>query len=148
MKRDRPIKLRLLAAPLAAGLLLLAGCGGSSDNSGSSNDSGGGSASQNVAGPADFRANLIWLMSKSNPELKQVKADCPHEPPSGFKPPPECHFTAQAPAQNVTAQDRKANPKLARLVSRPHQVAGTIKVFGIYAKTRTYEFSLQFGPVS
>jgi hypothetical protein len=143
MKRDRPPKLRFVAAPLAVACLLVAGCGGSSDNSSSSS----GSPTQNVAGPADFRANLIWLMSKHQPELSHVRSDCPHTPPSSFAQPVECRFTATAKGRRLTEKEVKAGPRIAHLLSRPHKVAGTIKVLGVFQPTRTYEFVTNYSPV-
>ena len=135
-------------AALAASCAVLAGCGGSSHrSSGGSRTSTSASSSRQpfVVGPTDFRANVIHEMLSSQRQLSNVQTDCPHARPSTF--PARCRFTAAARGEKVSAKVFKINPKLGRLLSRPHKVAGTITVNGVFSQTHTYVISVTFRPI-
>src|SRR5437588_4286378 len=117
-----------VAAGVLAGCLLAAGCGGSS----APRKFPGGIR---PVGPADLGANLKGLMSHAQPELKDVKMACPTKPITHF--PVICRFTATQVAP--FAKSKKGFPG-------PYRVAGTASVFGVYFRTRTYEYSLNFAP--
>ena len=115
-----------------AACLLIAGCGGSS----SPHPFPGGIK---PIGPANLAANLSGLMSKNQPYLKHLKANCPSGPVTHF--PVRCRFTAiqAAPLPGSSKRVRKSFPG-------PYRVAGTITAFGVYFRTRTYEYSLDYVP--
>ena len=85
---------------LVGGCLLLAGCGGSSKSSSASSTSSAGKTSTSTSGsastsantkpPTDLSTKVVSLMAKDNPELKNVRPQCPSS--SSF--PIHCHFTA------------------------------------------------------
>ncbi len=127
-----------LAAPLAlmAGCLLAAGCGGSGHGTGSTHTFPGGIT---PIGPANIGANLTGLMAANQFNLKHVKAHCPSGPVTHF--PVLCRFTAieVAPLPGTGKRIKKN-------FQGPYRVAGTIKAIGVYYRTRTYEYALDFAP--
>ncbi len=89
-------------------------------------------------GPADLNSNITGLMKVNQPELKNVKTHCPTAPITKF--PVRCTFTAtQVAATPSSKKQRQAFPG-------PYRVAGTISVFGVYFRTKTYEYSLDLRP--
>ncbi len=132
-----PVRPRLAAAlALIAGCLLAAGCGGSGHGTGSTHTFPGGIT---PIGPANVGANLTGLMANSQPYLNHVKAHCPSGPVTHF--PLLCRFTATqvAPLPGSSKRVRKS-------FSGPYRVAGTIKAIGVYYRTRTYEYELDYVP--
>lgn len=122
-----------VTAPVVAACLLVAGCGGS----GHAQTFPGG---VKPIGPSDLTANVTGLMAHSQSQLKHVKARCPRGPVTGF--PVLCRFTATqvAPLPGSSAKVKKN-------FTGPYRVAGTIKVIGVYYRTRTYEYILDYAPV-
>ena len=125
---------RVTVAALLAGCLLLVGCVGSSSHGGTTTSSFPGGI--RPIGPAKLSTNLIGLMSKGQPYLKHVKATCPSGPITHF--PVHCHFTALqvAPA----AGSSKHFPG-------PYRVGGSLTALGVYFRTRTYEYELNYVPL-
>ena len=156
IRKALPLRSHAIALPLIAGLLALAGCGGSGSNSSSnqsgSSGSGSGSSSSKAAGPTDLGANLKGLMARAQPQLSDVKISCPAGAPSHF--PVQCNFTATSagtglPKYYVLTNGKRVKPKvpntaLGRKLSHRHAVIGTIKVLGIYSRTNTYEYALDY----
>jgi hypothetical protein len=123
---------RLAAAAIAvAACLPMAGCGGSSHSSTHKNPSG-----ITPIGPADLGANVTGLMATHQRYLKHVKVKCPSGPVTKF--PVFCHFTATQVA--AIPGTKKQN------FPGPYRVAGSIKVFGVYFRTKTYEYALNYVP--
>ena len=129
------------AAAVAAGCLFLAGCGGSGGSPAAQTPPGG----IKPIGPADLTANVIGLMKANQPQLGSVKAKCPSGPVTHF--PVHCSFTAMqiaaTPGSTKVGKGKKA--KTVKFPG-PYPVAGTISVFGVYFRTRTYEYSLNYAP--
>jgi hypothetical protein len=121
-------------ALVAAACLLAAGCGGSGPASTTHKIRGGVKA----IGPADLGANVTGLMKANQAQLKHIKAHCPSGPPTHF--PVQCTFgaTQVAPTPGST--------KKGAAFPGPYRVAGTIKVLGVYFRTRTYEYQLDYAP--
>ena len=122
----------LTATAVVAACLLMAACGGSSRP----RPFPGGIK---PIGPADVGANVSGLMATHQPFLKHIKAKCPKGPVTKF--PVLCTFTAiQAePLPGSSKRVRKSFPG-------PYRVNGSIKIFGVYFRTRTYEYSLNYVP--
>lgn len=126
-----PVRWRSAAAlPMVVGALLLAGCGGSS----APRKFPGGIK---PIGPADLATNVTGLMASNQPQLKHVKMACPAGPVTHF--PVRCRFTATQVAQIGGTSKKQSFPG-------PYRVAGTVNVFGVYFRTRTYEYGLNFAP--
>jgi hypothetical protein len=129
---DSVARRRTAAVPaLLTACLLAAGCGGSSKP----RPFPGGIK---PIGSPDLKTNIVGLMKANQPELKNVKADCP----STFsKFPVRCQFTATqvGPPPGSSKKDKKAFPGA-------YRVGGTISIFGVYFRTRTYEYSLNYAP--
>lgn len=129
-----PRRVAAIAPVLASACLVAAGCGGS----------GGGSTTHSVPGgikpigPANLTANLTGLMKANQPELKNVKAHCPSGPVAKF--PVRCTFTATQVAPTPSSKKQKQS------FPGPYRVAGTLTVLGVYFRTRTYEYSLNYAP--
>ncbi|MDQ6805036.1 MAG: hypothetical protein M3065_08705 [Actinomycetota bacterium] len=150
---DRPIRhsrwQRGSGAALAVvGCLSLAGCGGSGHSSSATRSSSSLPSTSprtttTVIGPGDRGAKLIGLLAKSNTELSDVRVDCPPGPVAAF--PFHCRITATAAGVRIPRADVAKHPKEAEL-KKPHPVAGTLGVFGIYAPTGTYEYQLHYAP--
>ncbi len=130
--------LPVAAAPLLAGVLLLAGCGSSH----SANTAATASApicpageaacvstnpSVTPAGPQDLATNLIHLIKVSNPTLKQVRLTCAA---SQARYPKACRLDASAVARGKSVK-----------------VAGTVSAFGVDTRTHTYAYSVNYAPV-
>jgi hypothetical protein len=128
---------RRCAAAAVLLALLAAGCGGSSHGTQSATTAGGGTSTQTVtaAGPPSLSANIRNLMRTSNPELQQLKLDCPVPAGPVKKFPVACKLTA-------IDSGRPPGP-----VGKPHAVTGTVKVYGVDAKTRTYIYQVLYAPV-
>jgi hypothetical protein len=143
LRLDVPCRrLRLAAAPLAAAVLLLAGCGSSHSASTAANTAPTASTPICPAGEAacvstnptvtavgsqDLAANLIELMKVSNPTLKQVRLTCAADQP---KYPKACRLDASAVSKG-----------------RSVKVAGTVSAFGVDTRTHTYAYSVNYVPV-
>jgi hypothetical protein len=122
-----------IAPLLVAACLLAAGCGGSGHSSTHKFPGG-----IKPIGPADLGANITGLIKANQPQLKHVKAHCPSGPPTHF--PVQCSFLALQVAPTAgTKKERKAFPG-------PYRVAGRIKVLGVYYRTKTYEYALNYAP--
>lgn len=121
------------AAPVLAACFVIAGCGGSSP---ARTFPGG----VKPIGSANLGVNLTGLMATNQLYLKHVKMDCPSGPITHF--PVNCRFTAIQVAlpPGATKKNKKSFPG-------PYQVAGTITVLGVYFRTRTYEYALNYAPV-
>ncbi|HWF72334.1 MAG TPA: hypothetical protein VG186_03260 [Solirubrobacteraceae bacterium] len=129
--------LRKAALPLISGCLILAGCGsGQSAHTASTASTPicpageaacvSTSPSVSLSGPRDLATNLIELMKVSNPTLTQVKLACQ---PDQAKYPKVCRLDAKATSRGKTVT-----------------VAGTVTAFGVYTKTRTYAYSVNYAP--
>jgi hypothetical protein len=123
-----------LMPALVAACLLGAGCGGSGHGSTTHKIPGG----VKPIGPVDLGANITGLMKLNQPQLKHVKAHCPGGPPTHF--PVQCSFLAIQVAPTTGSKKEKNN------FPGPYRVAGTIKVLGVYFRTRTYEYALNYAP--
>src|SRR5579859_5521875 len=117
LTRRRPAA---VAASLAAGCLLLVGCGGSSN--GSSNNS-----SATPTGSA-LASKLVKLMAANQPQLKSVNVSCPSAPVTQY--PINCRFTAKS---GIAVKGKHLS-----LPSR-----GTVSVKNIQGGT--IDYSVQFG---
>ena len=120
------------AVLVVAGCLLVAGCGGSGPTQTFPDG-------VRPIGPANLAVNLKGLMAANQSELKHVKADCPSGPITHF--PVRCRFTATqiAPLPGSSKRVRQSFPG-------PYRVDGTITVLGVYFRTRTYEYALDYVP--
>jgi len=133
---------RFLAAAVVMGCLV-AGCGGSGGGSTTHTFPGG----VTPIGPANLTANVTQLMRANQTQLKNVKAHCPSGPVTQF--PVVCHFTAiQTKPLPVSTRKGKHGRKITLYAhfTGPYRVAGTISVFGVYFRTRTYEYGLNYAP--
>jgi hypothetical protein len=120
---------------MVAACLLATGCGGSGHGPATHKIPGG----ITPIGPTDLGANITGLMKANQLQLKHVKVHCPSGPPTHF--PVQCTFgaTQVSPTPGATKKDKNNFPG-------PYRVAGTIKVLGVYFRTKTYEYSLNYAP--
>jgi hypothetical protein len=123
-----------IAPVLVAACLLAAGCGGSGNGSTTHTFPGG----IRPIGPANLDANLIGLMKANQAQLKNVKPHCPSGPITKF--PVHCTFTATQVAPTPSSKKQKES------FPGPYRVAGTITVLGVYFRTKTYEYGLNYAP--
>ena len=82
-------------------------------------------------------------MSSSHAQLRSVQTDCPSIP----GPPPyptSCHFTAFDTGEKLTPGELKE--RLGPLLAGPHQVSGTVEIQGVYTRTMTYVYVINYGP--
>jgi hypothetical protein len=131
-----------VAAPVLTGCLLLAGCGGSSNGSAANQAAGAktsstttktsattsastSSASTPPSSGSSLAAGLVKSMATSQPQLKNVKAQCPGGRVKRY--PVKCRFTATETASGKTAK-----------------FAGTITVSG--QSGSNYQFGLNYAP--
>jgi hypothetical protein len=102
------------------------------------------SVTAKARGPANLVANITELMAVNQRRLKDIKASCPPEPsPPHY--PVKCRFTATDTGEQLTAAQLKTH--LGRLLARRHAVEGTITIQGVYTRTMTYVYALNYGPV-
>jgi hypothetical protein len=131
-----------VTAPVLTGCLLLAGCGGSSNGSGANQAAGAktsptttntsttasastSSASTPPSSGSALAAGLVKSMATSQPQLKNVKPQCPGGTIKRY--PVKCHFTATETASGKTVK-----------------FAGTITVSG--QSGSSYQFGLNYAP--
>jgi hypothetical protein len=126
---------RIAPAAVVVACLATAGCGGSGHGATTSHGFPGGIR---PIGPANLTANLTGLMKSNQPQLKNVKARCPSATVTKF--PVHCTFTATQVAP--TPSSKKQNESF----PGPYRVAGTITVLGVYFRTKTYEYGLNYAP--
>ena len=54
-------------------------------------------------------------------------------------------MAAVAPGLRVSHASFVKNPAVARALSKPHAVVGKITVYGVYTRTLTYTFGMDYG---
>jgi hypothetical protein len=92
-------------------------------------------------GPADITTGITREMAINQRQLKNVTASCPHQPsPPHY--PVVCHFRAIDLGEKLTRAQLKQ--PLGRILAGRHRVAGTITISGVYTRTMTYVYQLNY----
>jgi hypothetical protein len=124
-----------------ASVALIAGCGSSKSTTTTvidrSNVSQGLSATMTPRGPRDVAANLAWLAAQNQPQLTHFEAACPKEPT-----PPVYPVKCRIAAIDTSKPSKRTVPD-----GEHRRVAGYVTIDGVYPPTRTYAYTLTYGPV-